>query len=72
MQEVLRQLSQQQNEQNKDYQQSPGQQLSSATSMHNTLIQKLNQMLAEKDDKIKELEGEIQMQSVKVKRKTFE
>ncbi|CAK6957596.1 coiled-coil domain-containing protein 13 [Scomber scombrus] len=65
MQEVLTRLSQQQNVQNKKTQPSQGEQLSSKPSMHNDLIQKLNQMVADKEAKIKELEEEIQQLSVK-------
>ncbi|XP_029381190.1 coiled-coil domain-containing protein 13 isoform X2 [Echeneis naucrates] len=65
MQEVLRQLSQQQNGQGKENQQSPRLQLSSEHSKHNNLIQKLKQVVAEKETKIKELEDEIQQLSLK-------
>ncbi|KAM9845014.1 LOW QUALITY PROTEIN: coiled-coil domain-containing protein 13 [Aulostomus maculatus] len=60
MQEVLGRLSQQQSVPDKE-----AQQLSSAASAHHTLIQRLNQTIAEKDDKIKELEEEIQQLFVK-------
>lgn len=66
MHEVLTRLSQQQNVQNKKTQLSQREQLSSKPSMHNDLIQKLNQMVADKEAKIKELEEEIQQLSVKV------
>lgn len=69
MQQVLTQLSQQQNVQSKKTQPSRGRQLSSEPSVHNDLIQKLNQMVADKEAKIKELEEEIQQLSVKVKSK---
>lgn len=59
MQEVLRQLSQQQKAQSKETQQSSRQQLSSEPSEHIILIQKLKA-------KIKELEEQIQQLSVKV------
>ncbi|XP_040000148.1 coiled-coil domain-containing protein 13 isoform X1 [Xiphias gladius] len=65
MQEVLRRFSQQQNDQSKETQQSPRRQLRSESSEHNALIQKLKQMVAEKEAKIKELEEEIQQLSVK-------
>ncbi|XP_022613978.1 coiled-coil domain-containing protein 13 [Seriola dumerili] len=63
MQEVLRRLSQQQNGQSKETQQSSRRQLSIEPSEHNTLIQKLKQVVAEKEAKIKELE--IQQLSIK-------
>ncbi|KAM7379476.1 hypothetical protein PAMP_005023 [Pampus punctatissimus] len=65
MQEVITRLSQQQNVQSKKTQPSRGQQLSNEPSVHNDLIQKLNQMVADKEAKIKELEVEIQQLSVK-------
>ncbi|XP_040910997.1 coiled-coil domain-containing protein 13 [Toxotes jaculatrix] len=64
MQEVLRRLTQQQNEQCKETQQSPRQQLSSEPSEHNPFIQKLQQLVAEKEAKIKELEEKILQLSV--------
>lgn len=66
MQEVLRRLSQQQSVQSKETQQSL---IQCEPSEHNTLIQKLQQIVAEKQAKIKELEGKIQQLSVKVKKK---
>ncbi|KAM7400458.1 hypothetical protein PAMA_004918 [Pampus argenteus] len=65
MQEVITRLSQQQNVQSKKTPPSRGQQLSNEPSVHNDLIQKLNQMVADKEAKIKELEVEIQQLSVK-------
>ncbi|KAG7229270.1 hypothetical protein INR49_012928 [Caranx melampygus] len=65
MQEVLRRLSQQQNGQSKETQQSPRRLLSSEPSEHSTLIQKHKQMVAEKDAKIKELMEKIHQLSVK-------
>ncbi|XP_056247333.1 coiled-coil domain-containing protein 13 isoform X2 [Seriola aureovittata] len=65
MQEVLRRLSKQQNGQSKETQQSSRRQLSIEPSEHNTLIQKLKQVVAEKEAKIKELEEEIQQLSIK-------
>lgn len=59
MQEVLRQLSQQQNIQSRENQQSHRQQLSSESSEHNVLIQSLKKMVAEKEAKIKQLEEEL-------------
>ncbi|XP_071347859.1 coiled-coil domain-containing protein 13 isoform X2 [Trachinotus anak] len=65
MQEVLRRLSEQQNGQSKEAQQSPRRQPSSEPSEHSPLIQKLKQVVAEKEAKIKELEEEVQQLSVK-------
>lgn len=70
MQEVLRRLSQQQNGQSKETQQSPRRLLSSEPSEHSTLIQKHKQVVAEKDAKIKELMEEIHQLSVKVKKRS--
>nr|XP_020447146.1 coiled-coil domain-containing protein 13 isoform X2 [Monopterus albus] len=72
MQAMVRRLSQQHNVPSKEIQQSPRQQLSSEPSEHNTLIQKLKQMVAEKEAKIKELEEEIQQLSIKVEKKANE
>lgn len=69
MQEVLRRLSRQQNKQSRESQQSPRQQPSSEPPEHNTLIQNLKQVVAEKEAKINELKEEIQQLSVKVKKK---
>lgn len=69
MQEVLRRLSQQQNGQSKETQQSPRRLLSSEPSEHSTLNQKHKQVVSEKDAKIKELKEEIHQLSVKVKKK---
>lgn len=66
MQEVLRQLSQQQNLQRKETQQSPRQQLSSESLEHNVLIQSLKKIVSEKEAKIKQLEEEVQQLSLKV------
>uniref|UniRef100_A0A3B4UYH9 Coiled-coil domain containing 13 n=1 Tax=Seriola dumerili TaxID=41447 RepID=A0A3B4UYH9_SERDU len=55
-----------QNGQSKETQQSSRRQLSIEPSEHNTLIQKLKQVVAEKEAKIKELE--IQQLSIKVKK----
>uniref|UniRef100_UPI003AAF95E8 coiled-coil domain-containing protein 13 n=1 Tax=Centroberyx gerrardi TaxID=166262 RepID=UPI003AAF95E8 len=63
LQEVLRRLSQQQDVQ--EPQQNLGQQLSSEPSRHSALIQKLKQMVSEKEAKVKELEKEIQQLSFK-------
>ncbi|XP_042285921.1 coiled-coil domain-containing protein 13 isoform X3 [Thunnus maccoyii] len=65
MQELLTRLSQQQNVLSKKTQPSHVEQLSSEPSIHNNLIQRLNQMVADKEAKIKELEEEIQQLSVK-------
>ncbi|XP_045908678.1 coiled-coil domain-containing protein 13 isoform X1 [Micropterus dolomieu] len=65
MQEMLRQLSQQQNLQSKEIQQSPRQKLSSEPSEHNTLIQNLKQIVAKREAKIKELQEKIQQLSIK-------
>ncbi|XP_044225415.1 coiled-coil domain-containing protein 13 isoform X1 [Thunnus albacares] len=65
MQELLTRLSQQQNVLSKKTQSSHVEQLSSEPSIHNNLIQRLNQMVADKEAKIKELEEEIQQLSVK-------
>ncbi|XP_018531851.1 coiled-coil domain-containing protein 13 isoform X1 [Lates calcarifer] len=65
MQEVLRRLSRQQNKQSRESQQSPRQQPSSEPPEHNTLIQNLKQVVAEKEAKINELKEEIQQLSVK-------
>ncbi|KAF7656252.1 hypothetical protein LDENG_00044430 [Lucifuga dentata] len=59
LQEVLRRFSQQQ-EHSKETQQNVEQQLSSEPSKHNALIQKLKQIVAEKEAKLKELEEENQ------------
>lgn len=67
LQEVLRRLSLQQNVESKETQQSPRQQLSREPSEHSAFIQ-LQQKVAEKEAKIKELEEEIQQLSVKVKK----
>eukprot|EP00064_Thunnus_orientalis_P008090 superscaffoldBa00000942_g8112 len=68
MQELLTRLSQQQNVLSKKTQPSHIEQLSSEPSIHNNLIQRLNQMVADKEAKIKELEEEIQQLSVKRER----
>ncbi|XP_026169681.1 coiled-coil domain-containing protein 13 isoform X2 [Mastacembelus armatus] len=65
MQEMMRRLSQQHNVQSKETHQSPRQQLSSEPSEHATLIQKLKQMVTEKEAKIRELEKDIQQMSIK-------
>uniref|UniRef100_A0A3Q3SGT4 Coiled-coil domain containing 13 n=1 Tax=Mastacembelus armatus TaxID=205130 RepID=A0A3Q3SGT4_9TELE len=71
MQEMMRRLSQQHNVQSKETHQSPRQQLSSEPSEHATLIQKLKQMVTEKEAKIRELEKDIQQMSIKVKKVTI-
>lgn len=68
MQEVLKRLGQQQNVQSREAQRSPKQQLVSEPPEHNTLTQKLKLIVAEREARIKELEGEIQQLSVKVKK----
>ncbi|XP_037643551.1 coiled-coil domain-containing protein 13-like isoform X2 [Sebastes umbrosus] len=65
MQEVLKRLGQQQNVQSREAQRSPKQQLVSEPPEHNTLTQKLKLIVAEREARIKELEGEIQQLSVK-------
>ncbi|XP_028986575.1 coiled-coil domain-containing protein 13 isoform X2 [Betta splendens] len=59
MQEVLKQLSQQQNPKRKETQPGPAEQLSSECSEHNILIQNLKKVVAEKEANIKRLEEEI-------------
>lgn len=68
MQKVLKRLSQQQNVKSMETQQSLKQQPSSDPSEHNALIQKLKQMVAEKEAKLKQL-PEIQQTSDQVKKK---
>lgn len=69
MQEVVKQLSQQQNTQKKENQLGPGQRLSNELLTQNILVQKHNQLVAEKESKIKELEEEIQKLSVQVRKR---
>ncbi|KAK5860106.1 hypothetical protein PBY51_021605 [Eleginops maclovinus] len=63
MQEVLRQLGQQQHEQSNETQ--SRQQQSSEPFLHNAPIHRLRQTVAEREARIKELEGKIQQLSVK-------
>ncbi|XP_030608262.1 coiled-coil domain-containing protein 13 isoform X2 [Archocentrus centrarchus] len=56
MQTLLKQLSQKQNVQSKEIQQSAGQQLSNNPSGHSPVIQRFKEILAEKDAIIKELQ----------------
>lgn len=65
MQDVLRQLSQQQNMQSREYQQSPRHQLSSESSEHSVLIQSLKKMVSDKEAKIKQLEDELSFKVIK-------
>ncbi|XP_069548048.1 coiled-coil domain-containing protein 13 [Brachyistius frenatus] len=60
MQKALTCLSQQQNVPGKTTQQSPRRQLSTEAAEHNTLIQRLKQMVAEKEAKITELQEILQ------------
>ncbi|KAI3374302.1 hypothetical protein L3Q82_006142 [Scortum barcoo] len=64
LQEMLRRLSLHQNAESKETPQSPAQQLSREPSEHSAFIQ-LQQKVAEKEVKIKELEEKIQQLSVK-------
>ncbi|XP_069367799.1 coiled-coil domain-containing protein 13 isoform X2 [Paralichthys olivaceus] len=64
MQEVLRRLSQQQNDPSKELQQSLRLLRSSDPAEHNSLIQNLKQIVAEKEETIKELQEEIQQLSI--------
>ncbi|KAK1879427.1 Coiled-coil domain containing protein 13 [Dissostichus eleginoides] len=63
MQEVLRQLGQQQNVQSQET--SSRQQQSSEPFQHNAVIHRLRQTVAEREARIKELEDQIQQLSVK-------
>ncbi|XP_034468442.1 coiled-coil domain-containing protein 13 isoform X2 [Hippoglossus hippoglossus] len=64
MQEVLRRLSRQQNGQSKELQQNPRNWRSSESAEHYALIQNLKQIVAEKEETIKELQEEIQQLSL--------
>lgn len=64
--EALKLHSPQHNVHGQDTRQNVEQKLSSEPSSHNSLIQKLKQIVAEKDAKVKELEEEIQQLSRKV------
>jgi len=70
MQTVLKQLTRHPTKQGKEPMQSMRQELSNEPSEHNAIIQKLKQMVAEKEAKIKELQ-EIQELSDKVKKKRW-
>ncbi|XP_026229471.1 coiled-coil domain-containing protein 13 isoform X3 [Anabas testudineus] len=70
MQEVLRRLSQQQNIQSKENQQSPRQQLSRESSENSVLIQSLKKVVAEKEAKIKQLEEELSLKEDGVERQS--
>ena len=70
MQTVLKQLTRHPTKQGKEPMQSMRQELSNEPSEHNAIIQKLKQMVAEKEAKIKELQ-EIQQLSDKVKKKRW-
>lgn len=63
MQEILKDLSQQ-DEKNKESQQVLGQHLNSEVQKQNCLIEQLRQMVAEREAKVKELEEEIRQLQV--------
>lgn len=65
LQAVLSRLSQQ-DEQRVEAQQSLGKQLRSEAQRHGSLVQQLQQMVAERETKVKELEQEIQTLALKV------
>ncbi|XP_056149781.1 LOW QUALITY PROTEIN: coiled-coil domain-containing protein 13 [Lampris incognitus] len=64
LQGVLSRLSQQQDVWRKAAPENPAQQLSSEPSRHSSLVQKLKQMVYEKEAKVKELEKEIRQLTV--------
>ncbi|XP_041848262.1 coiled-coil domain-containing protein 13 [Melanotaenia boesemani] len=61
MQTVLKQLSQHPNKQSKEPQQNMRQQLSNEPSDNNAVVQKLKQMVTEKEAKIKDLQETLQL-----------
>lgn len=63
---MLGRLSQQ-DEQRVEAQQSLGKQLRSEAQRHGSLVQQLQQMVAERETKVKELEQEIQVLALKVR-----
>ena len=66
MQEVLRRLSRQEDGQREELQQNPRNWRSSESAEHYALIQNLKQIVAEKEETIKELQEEIQQLSLQV------
>ncbi|XP_035994209.1 coiled-coil domain-containing protein 13 isoform X2 [Fundulus heteroclitus] len=67
MQTVLKRLSRQQSAQSKEHRHNPRQQLGSEAPEHNSLIQKLKLMVAEKDAVIRELRETQELSSKQVK-----
>ncbi|KAM4557367.1 coiled-coil domain-containing protein 13 [Fundulus diaphanus] len=72
MQTVLKRLSRQQSAQSKEHRHNPRQQLGSEAPEHNSLIQKLKLMVAEKDAVIRELREMQELSSKQVKEESVD